>query len=194
MALVAEHETTAPDLAADETAPLRARADQVAAQLTEIDEALQAAEAERDAALDRLVELQGQPAGASAIPRWRAEEARDGAQERIAALLARRAPLAAEAGRLNGFLEPIERRRRELADDRLRLARWERIAAVMPLVDQLVAAFSDAMQGSRDAPPSLNGLASAWGQGGWTRLKVDGTIESTVTGLRDKIARMEAGL
>jgi chromosome segregation ATPase len=187
-------EQTQATAAADDVSSLRSRTDQVTAALKDVDDALRAAENERDAALVQLQSLAGQSATKDAIATWRAEEARDAALARIDQLLVERGPLAAEAARLAGYLAPLDAARRRLEADRLQLERYERLAAVLPLIDQVTGAIEDAARGSKDVPPSLIALTRTWGKTSGTRARVGNSIRANLDSLRGHIARTEAGL
>lgn len=177
--------------AADDVALMRQRADQLTAKLREIDQAMSALEADRDAAEARLRDVQGDGSEGSALLAWRAEEARDAAQDRLGVLVAERQPLAAELGRLNRYLQPLDAARVQAEADRERLAVYEQLAAVLADLDRVVEAIG-AVNGraAREVPPSLRQLTATWGPQGWTRHRVGYTIGATLQELRKRVGSL----
>lgn len=177
--------------AADDVALMRSRADQLTAKLREIDEAMSALEADRDAAETRLRDVQRDGSEGTALLAWRAEEARDTAQDRLGVLAAERQPLSAELGRLNRYLQPIDAVRAQAETDRERLAVHEQLAAVLADLDRVVEAIGAVnRRASREVPPSLRQLTATWGPQGWTRHKVGYTIGVTLGELRQRVGSL----
>ncbi|WFE44271.1 hypothetical protein [Verrucosispora sp. WMMD1129] len=175
---------------------LRARFAEVEQQLAAIEGELRQQEAERDAA-EAIVESVRARAGGS-VELWRSEEMLHAARRRISELLGQREPLAEEHLRLRGYLQPIDAERAQLDTVRRALAAWEKLAEVLPLLDQVAAVVDEAAKlgantgGQFAVPSSLQHLMRQLGPKatGMSRHQVVNAIRTHLDSKRAIVARL----
>lgn len=175
---------------------LRARFAEVSAELEAVEGELRQVEGERDAA-EAIVESVRSRAGGS-VELWRAEEQFHEASTRCGELADRRAPLADEHVRLRGYLAPIDGERAQLDTLRRSLAAWEKLAEVLPLLDQAAAVVDEAARlgagtgGDFSVPQSLRHMVRQLGPKatGLSRTQLLYAIRTNVDGKRATIARL----
>lgn len=192
-------EPVAPAPVAEDEAALRAEHAQLLEEIRAVDVELQAVEAERDAA-GVVAESVRARAGQS-VELWRAEQTADTAQARALELAAQLKPLKERASRMARYLAPIDRDRLELDKMRRALAAWEKLAEVVPLLDQVAAVVDQARELGQDTDARFtvpNGLARmlrdigprATGMG---RPQMDYLLRVGIEDGRARVARMSGG-
>lgn len=191
-------ETVAAQPPTDEQ-ELRRRCRELELQLGVVDAEIRQLEAERDAA--EAIAESVKARGGNSISLWRAEESHDAAVTRYEELVAQRGPISEQYHRLAGYLRPIDRERDELDVTRRALAGWEKLAEVIPLLDQIAAAVEAAEKAGQDSrgefavPQALRYLVRQLGPKatGMGRLRVESAIRTHVQGKRERLARLTGG-
>lgn len=186
-------------VAADEV-ELREMVAAVDAELDQIEAALVEAEREREVA--QAVAAAGDAAG-SPLEVWKAAEDADAAARRIADLTASARPLRERRNTALAILEPLDRRRREVADQRVRVDAADAFVGLLPAIDKVIAAYDkgvavlrgNGMSVNEHTTKALRDLAAHWradpnpDRAGRDRARFEQTINPAEA--RTRLARLE---